>query len=425
MTGRPQPAAGEEAAIGDLRPSLGTRLGLFLFVMGPGLIVMLADTDAGSLITAAQSGAQWGYTLITLQLVLMPILYMVQELTVRLGLHTGRGHGELIRQVFGPFWAWVSVSTVLVSCVGALITEMVGVAGAGQLYGIPIEASVWATVAFLLVVVVTGSYRSVELVAILVGLFELALFYVAYRAHPQLGNLARGLVTFPVSHVSYLYLVAANIGAVIMPWMVFYQQAAVVDKKLKYRHLGEARADTLLGAILTQAIMIAMIVAAAATIGRTDPHASLNDVPEISRTLTSFLGPAVGHAFFAVGIVGASLVAAIVVSLTAAWGLGEVSGYRRSLNHRVHEAPWFYLVYTLALVAGALLVTSGVNLVRLSVGIEVMNALLLPIVLGFLYLLARRGLPPEKRLRGVYAVVVLALIVLTVGLGVFGALQTL
>jgi NRAMP (natural resistance-associated macrophage protein)-like metal ion transporter len=425
VNARPQSASINAEDRSPQRPTLWERLGLFLLVMGPGLIVMLADTDAGSLITAAQSGAQWGYTLITLQLILIPILFMVQELTVRLGLHTGRGHGELIRETFGGVWAWISVGTLLVSCVGALVTEMVGMAGAGQLYGIPIDASVWTTVLFLLLVVVTGSYRSVELVATLVGLFEIALFYVAYRAHPQMGLLARGLVTFPLGHTSYLYLVAANIGAVIMPWMVFYQQAAVVDKKLKGRHIGEARIDTLIGAFLTQAIMIAMIVAAAATIGRADPHASLNDVPEISRTLTSFLGQAVGRAVFAVGIIGASLVAAIVVSLTAAWGLGEVSGYRRSLNHRLHEAPWFYLVYALALVAGALLVTSGVNLVRLSVGIEVMNALLLPIVLGFLYLLARRALPPEHRLRGRYAVLVLVLIVLTVTLGVYGGLQSL
>ncbi len=425
MNAQPQPAFTEEAEDCGSRSTLRARLGLFLLVMGPGLIVMLADTDAGSLVTAAQSGAQWGYTLITLQLALIPILFMVQEMTVRLGLHTGRGHGELIRETFGTLWAWISVSTLLLSCVGALVTEMIGVAGAGQVYGIPIDASVWATVFFLLLVVVTGSYRSVEIVAILVGLFELALFYVAYRAHPQMGRLARGLVTFPLGHTSYLYLVAANIGAVIMPWMVFYQQAAVVDKKLKRHHLREARADTLLGAFLTQAIMIAMIVATAATIGRTDPHASLNNIPEISRTLTSFLGQTAGRAVFAAGIIGASLVAAIVVSVTAAWGLGEVSGYRRSLNHRLHEAPWFYLVYTLALAAGALLVTSGVNLVRLSIGIEVMNALLLPIVLGFLYLLARRALPPEHRLRGSYAVIVLALVVLTVTLGVFGGLQAL
>lgn len=384
---------------------------------------MLADTDAGSLVTAAQSGAQWGYTLISLQLILVPILYMVQELTVRLGLYTGRGHGELIREVFGPSWAWLSVGTLLLSCVGALVTEMSGMAGAGQLYGVPIDVSVWASVAFLLLIVLSGSYRSVEIIAILVGLFEVALFYVAYRSHPQWGELARGLTTFPIAHTSYLYLVAANIGAVVMPWMIFYQQAAVVDKKLHDRHLGQARADTLIGAILTQAIMIAMIVATAATIGRANPHTSLNDIPEISRTLTSFLGNEVGRLVFAIGIVGASLVAAIVVSLTAAWGLGEVSGYRHSLNHRVREAPWFYVVYTLALVAGGFLVTSGVNLVQLSIGIEVMNAFLLPIVLGFLYLLARRALPPHQRPRGAYAMIVLLLIILTTALGVYGGIQ--
>ncbi len=425
MHAQPQPVVTEEAEDERARRGLRGRLALFLLVMGPGLIVMLADTDAGSLVTAAQSGAQWGYTLIALQLFLIPILYMVQELTVRLGLYTGRGHGELIRETFGPFWAWISVTTLLVSCVGALVTEMIGMAGAGQIYGIPLDLSVWATVLFLLFVVISGSYRSVEIVAIIVGLFEVALFYVAYRAHPHIPSLLRGLGTFPIGHPSYLYLVAANIGAVIMPWMVFYQQASVVDKKLKRHHIGEARADTLLGAFLTQAIMIAMIVAAAATIGRSNPHASLNDVPEISQMLTSFLGGAAGRAVFAVGIVGASLVAGIVVSLTAAWGLGEVSGYRRSLNHRLHEAPWFYLVYALALVAGALLVTSGVNLVTLSIAIEVMNALLLPIVLGFLYLLARRALPPAHRLRGGYAVLVLTLIVLTVVLGVYGGLQAL
>jgi Mn2+/Fe2+ NRAMP family transporter len=148
VNARPQSASINAEDRSPQRPTLWERLGLFLLVMGPGLIVMLADTDSGSLITAAQSGAQWGYTLITLQLILIPILFMVQELTVRLGLHTGRGHGELIRETFGGVWAWISVGTLLVSCVGALVTEMVGMAGAGQLYGIPIDASVWTTVLF-------------------------------------------------------------------------------------------------------------------------------------------------------------------------------------------------------------------------------------------------------------------------------------
>ncbi len=132
------------------------RLATFFVVAGPGLVVMLADTDAGSVITAAQSGAQWGYKLLALQLLLIPILYLVQELTLRLGLLTGRGHGELIKQHFGRGWAWLSVSTLLVSCLGALITEMSGIAGVGALYGIPIWVSVLVTLGFLLTVVISG-----------------------------------------------------------------------------------------------------------------------------------------------------------------------------------------------------------------------------------------------------------------------------
>ena len=118
------------------RPHSG-RLGRFLAVIGPGIVVMLADTDVGSIITAGQSGVQWGYRLLLLQLVLAPILYMVQELTVRLGIFTGRGHGELIKETFGRAWAWVSVAGLAVATVGALLTELSGVAGGGELYGVP------------------------------------------------------------------------------------------------------------------------------------------------------------------------------------------------------------------------------------------------------------------------------------------------
>ena len=118
-------------------PKRALRLGLFLGVVGPGLIVMLADTEVGSIVTAAQSGAEWGYRLLLLQLLLMPILYVVQELTVRLAIFTGKGHGELIRQTFGPIWAWVSVIGLGVAAVGALMTEFSGVAGVGELYGVP------------------------------------------------------------------------------------------------------------------------------------------------------------------------------------------------------------------------------------------------------------------------------------------------
>lgn len=400
----------------------GKSLGLFLAVMGPGIVVMLADTDAGSVITAAQSGAIWGYKLLALQFILMPILFIAQELTIRLGLVTKMGHGELIRKHFGKAWAWLSVSTLLVSCIGAIINEFSGMAGVGLLFGVPIWLTMILVIVFLATLAWTGSYLSVERIAIGLGLFEVVFIFVAYMAHPSLKEMLDGVQGIPFTNSSYLYLAAGNVGAVIMPWMVFYQQSAVVDKGLQIKHLRAARLDTLIGAIVTQLIMAAVLITTAATLGKIHSGAPLNNIQQISEVLTPFLGSTAGRLLFALGMMGAAMVAAIVVSLTAAWGLGEVTGYRHSLEHKVHEAPYFYAVYTLTLIAGGLIVTSHVNLVNLSVAVEVMNALLLPIVLGFLYLLALKALPDPYRLKGAYAWIVGIILSLTALFGLFAGL---
>jgi NRAMP (natural resistance-associated macrophage protein)-like metal ion transporter len=396
---------------------------VFLAVLGPGLVVMLADTDVGSIITAAQSGAQWGYRLLILQVVLMPVLYIVQELTVRLAIFTGRGHGELIRSSFGAGWAWLSVVGLGIATIGALLTEFSGVAGVGELFGVPRFVSLALSAALLLAVVLTGSYRRVERVAILLGLFELAFIIVAWRSHPQGVQMVQGMMHMPVSDNRYLYLVAANIGAVIMPWMIFYQQSAVADKKLRPEHYRYARWDTAIGSVLTQAVMAAVLIATAATIGSHASGATLNSVGDITHVLVPVLGENMGRVVFGLGTLGAAMVAAIVVSLACAWGFGEVSGYRHSLEHHPLEAPWFYGIYTLAVIGGAIIVALVPNLVALNLGVEVMNALMLPLVLGFLVALAFRALPPEHRLRGAYAWVVVVVAVLTAGLGVYGGLS--
>jgi len=399
---------------------------LFLAVLGPGIVVMLADTDAGSIITAAQSGAVWGYKLLAIQFVLMPILYIAQELTLRLGLVTGMGHGELIKQRFGQKWAWLSVSTLLISCVGAIISEFSGLAGAGMLFGIPAWFTMLIIVLFLAVMAWTSSYRTVERIAILLGAFELVFIMVAWQAHPSAHEMMAGLKSAPFRDPNYLYLAAANVGAVVMPWMVFYQQSAVIDKGLNASHMTYARWDTAIGAVLTQTIMAAVLIITAATIGKANPGAPLNTVHQISNAITPFLGTTAGHLLFALGISGAALVAAIVVSLTAAWGLGEVTGYRRSLQDHPKEAPWFYGIYTVTLIIGGCIVASGVNLVNLSVAVEVMNALLLPIVLGFLFMLAIKALPEPYRLKGWYAwfvgIVLFATSAFGLIAGVFGSL---
>ncbi len=337
---------------------------------------------------------------------------------MRLGLVTGKGHAELIQQHFGGAWAWFSVATLMLSCVGALLSELSGLAGVGAMLGVPTAATMTLVIALLLIMAYTHQYLTVERIAVGVGAFELAFLLVAWLAQPSGPEIAAGAISIPVSEPRYLYLVSANIGAVIMPWMVFFQQSSLVEKKLTAEDLSSARLDTAIGALLTQLIMAAVLIAAAATIGKAGGERTLDTVEQISQALTPFLGQAGGRVLFGLGMTGAALVATIVVTLTAARTLGEALGVNHSLEHAPREAPWFYGVYTAALVLGGLVVASGVNLVTLSVGVQVMNALLLPIVLTFLFLLALR-LPEPFRLKGAYALCSGVVIALTTALGVY------
>ena len=379
------------------------KVALYLAVFGPGLVVMLADTDAGSIITAAQSGASWGYKLLLAQFILIPILFIAQELTVRLGIVTKKGHGELILEKFGKFWAWISVSTMVITCIGAIITEFIGLVGVGSLYGIPKDVTLTVVVFFLIFIAVIGSYKSVERIALSIGAFELVFFIVAWQAKPDWSHMANQMFDMPLTNPDYLYLLAANIGAVIMPWMIFYQQSAVVDKGLEEQHIKASRWDTAIGSIITQLIMAAIIVATAATLYKHGNQSSLHTVGEITHAITPYLGKNVGTLLFSLGMVGAALVAVIVVTLTAAWGIGEITGYKRSLQNSPKEAPWFYILYCLVLIGGALLIVSDANLVEVSIGVEVMNAIALPLVLGFLFLLAKKSLPEKYKLKSYYA----------------------
>lgn len=377
------------------------QIGLWLLIIGPGLMVMLADTDAGSIITAAQSGAQWRYSMILPQLILIPFLFVVQEITVRLGIVTHKGHGELIREHFGAGWAFISVFTLFISAIGALVTEFVGISGVGEMFHIPLWVSVPLVTGLLVAIGLTGSYRRIERIGIAVGLLELLFLPAALLAHPDWHQLAQGLTNVPITQGNYLFLLAANIGAVIMPWMVFYQQGAVIDKHLWKRDLSVARWDTWIGAILTQLIMIFVVIATAATIGKSHPGASLNSIQDIAGALEPALGSIGARLFAGLGMIGAGFLAALVVSLAGAWGIGEALKMNHSLNLPFKKAKGFYICYTIAHVGGAAIVLSGIPLVNLTLDIEVMNALLLPIVLGFLLALEQVALPAQYRMKGI------------------------
>lgn len=395
----------------------------WLKVWGPGLIVMLADTDAGCLITAAQSGAQWGYTMILPQILLIPILYMAQEMTVRLGIVTHKGHGELIRENFGTGWAWLSAGTLAISAIGALLTEFIGIAGVGELFGI----SKWITVPLATILLVgiafIGSYRRVEKIGVVIGSAELAFIIAIIIIRPSLSQMVQGLITIPWRHSSYVYLVAANVGAVIMPWMIFYQQGAVVDKRLDVHSITKARHDTFVGTLITQGIMLIFVIAFAATVGNRNFSGSLNSVSDLARALSPFIGSMTAKILIGASILGGAMVAALVVALAGTWGITEVLNWKHSLNEPLnHKTAGFYIIYALAHIVGAVLVLANFELVNMAVAVEVMNALLLPIVLGFLLVLEAKVIPEEYQMKGIYkwTVTILCIIVMAFGMYMIG-----
>lgn len=401
------------------KPISGKRLLVLLASIGPGLTAMLADTDAGSIVTAAQSGAQWGYKLLALQLLLVPILYFVQELTTRIGITTGKGHGQLIREVFGVNWAWFSVGTLLLAAIGALITEFSGIVGVGMLFGV----SKWITVPLVAVILIlisgAGKYKRVERIALFVGLFELVFIPAALYAKPDIGGLMAAFTgKQPLNNSSYWLLIAANVGAVIMPWMIFYQQGAVIDKGLSNKSLKYGRIDTFFGSLVTQIIMAAVLIMTAATIGKINPDAPLDNIQQIANALTPILGLFVGKVLFAIGLTGAALIAAIVVSLATSWAFSEVLNVPCSLNCKWRQAPVFYSFYCGGIIVAAIAVLTGIPLVSLTVAVEVMNSLLLPIVLGFLLALGWRVLPEKYKLKKWEKIILIFIYILVCSLGI-------
>ena len=397
----------------------------WIAVWGPGLLVMLADTDAGNVVTGAEAGARWGYRLLPLLLLLIPMLYMVQELTVRLGISTGRGHGELIRERFGFGWACLSTAGLAAAAIGSLVTEFTGVAGIGELYGLSRSVTLPFAALALLAVVGTGSCRRVERAAIAIGLFALAFFAVAWAARPSASTLAGDALDLPLRDHQFLYLAAAVIGATFNPWMIFYQQSAIADKKLRPEHLTAARWDTAFGAVLTQCLTGAVLIAAAATLGAGGASAGLDSVGEISKALSPLLGENFGRLAFSAGVLGASMVAAIVCSLALAWGVGEVAGYRRSLEYHPFAAKWFYGVYALAVVGAAAVVGFVPDLLWLNIAAQVLNAFLMPLVIGFLVALAVTALPGSLRPRGLYLWLLIGVSAVVIAVGLYGGVAGL
>lgn len=360
----------------------------FFKVLGPGFVVMIADMDAGSVTTAGVSGAEWGYKLIPLQILLIPVLFLIQSMTSRLGCVTRKGHGELIREYYGEKWATFATITLFLVVFSALITEFSGIAASGEIFGIPKVYSVGISFLILLFVVFTGSYKKAETIILIFSLTGFVFIPAAIFAHPNVHEMIfNGLLgKQPLNNKNYIWLIAANAGAVIMPWMIYYQQSATVDKNLCKKDVKLAETDTLIGGIATQLLMIAVIVMTAATLF--NAHIVPSTAKEIGTSLIPLAGK-YGGLLFAVGLYSSSLLAAFVVSMAFTWAAGETWGYKHSLNHKFNEAKTFYLIYIVLIFVSAMLVLiPDIPLVTIMVDVEAFNGFILPVVLGFLIMLA-------------------------------------
>jgi Mn2+/Fe2+ NRAMP family transporter len=399
----------------------------YLAVAGPGLIVAFADTEAGSITTAATSGAQFGMKLVLLQILLIVPLFVVQEMTVRLGTVTGKGHAQLIRENYGLGWTWVSLGTMLITNLAALVTEFIGIAGAALVFGVPVVPMVVVAATILIGIAFSGRYKRAEVLALGLCLLELLFIPAAFAAHPDPGVLLREgiLGSQPLANRDYLLLIAGNIGAVIMPWMIFYQQSATVDKKLKVADLNLSRVDTALGAVFTQVIMIAVVVTCAATLFV--HHETVSDAAHAALALVPLTGSKLAGIAFGAGLLGAALLGALVVSLASAWAFGEAFQWRCSLDAAAHEAKRFYGMYAaMVILAAGIVLIPNLPLIRITVWVEAFNAFVLPIVLGFLLVMANDhkilGDRVNSRLGNVVAV---GVGIVCVGLGLWMGTLTL
>lgn len=360
------------------------RLARWARVVGPAWVVMLADVDAPSVVTAGRAGTDYGYGLILPLLAVIPVLYLVQEMTARLGIATGKGHAELIRDRFGFRWAAVAVVSMAVIDLVAYVAEFAGIALGASILGIPAGEAIVGTLLVHSLVVLTGRYQGFERIALALSVTLFAFVGLAIGQQPDLRAVAAGLLPVEPGRASgYLGLAVALVGASVMPWMLFYQQAASVDKGLQPDDLPTARHETLIGAIASQLLMVAIVVAAAAAMGRPAPTTvapGLDQLPDGLARLAS--GPP--GILIAVGLLGAGLLALVVISLSAAWAWSELFGWPHSLNHSLRRAPGFYAVYLVEVVPAALVALIAPNLERLVVGAMVLNVVVLAVPLAFL-----------------------------------------
>ena len=369
---------------------LSRRLLTLAAIMGPGLIVMVGDNDAGGVSTYAQAGQNYGSSLLWVLVLLIPTLIVAQEMVVRLGAVTGVGHARLIRERFGRFWAAFSVGDLFLLNFLTLVTEFIGVDLGLRYFGVSPLFSVPVVAVGLLAMVATGSFQLWERFMFVFIVTSLLMFPLAALSHPSAGPILTG-ITHPgvqggFSSTSVLFVIAV-VGTTIAPWQLFFQQSNVIDKRITTRWLRYELADTSIGAVLTTAGAACLMVATAFAFSHTHLAGNFGSGLTVARGLYHTAGPASG-AIFAVVLVNASVIGASAVTLATSYALGDIFGLRHSLHRSVGDAKGFYLTFAgLIALAAAVVLIPGAPLGLITTGVQVLAGVLLPSAIVFLLLL--------------------------------------
>jgi len=361
----------------------------YLAVIGPGMIAANAGNDAGGIATYASAGADYGYQLIWTLVPLVVALGLVQETCARMGAVTGKGLSDLIREQFGVRWTVLVMAALLIANGGVTVSEFVGIAAATELFGVPRFVSVPLAAFGVWWLVVKGSYRRVERVFLLMSLVFLGYVVSAFLARPDWGEVAGSLVRPEIRpDAGYLFTIVALIGTTISPYMQVFVQSSVVEKGVTADDYPLTRADVWTGTAFAISIAFFIMVATAATLHRTGVR--IETAEQAARALEPLAGE-YAKVLFGVGLFGASMLAAGVLPLATAYSISEALGFEKGVSRSFREAPIFIGIFTfLIAVGGAVAIIPGLPLFRVLLATQVINGLLLPLLLVFVLLLARR-----------------------------------
>jgi Mn2+/Fe2+ NRAMP family transporter len=373
------------------KQGLPSRLRLLWLLIGPGILVMLGENDGPSMLSYAATGARFGIGFFLPFIVLTFMMaIVVQEMTVRLGAVTQRGHAELIFDRFGPFWGWFAMLDLGLGNFLTLIAEFIAVRAGLGFFGVPPWAAILIALGILYLALMTHRYWTWERITLAAALFNLVFIPVALLTHPNWHSVGHALAAWkPLPgglNKEILIIVLSNIGATVTPWMLFFQQSATVDKGLTTRDIRFGRFDTILGATLAAMAALGMVLATTPLLAHQMSVENFQ-AAEFAQALQPVVGR-FGAALFALGMVEAGIVAAITISTSSAYAFGEVARRPHSLNLPFKEGKTFYsVVFLCAAAAAAIVVIPGLPLVNVILIVNVIAVLAMPPALVFLFML--------------------------------------